>query len=96
MRVFYEPYWLFQDVDLEQLSRKDFEGLGELHDVDQGDVLLAALDAGDVGSIEMSLGRKLLLGPLLFLPEKPQPLSEQDLILVDGSAPRDSRSASEC
>lgn len=62
------------------LSRKenagpDAEGLGELSDVHNRDIALAALDAADVVSMQTGLKTELFLRPALPLSEPPQPFT---------------------
>ncbi len=49
-------------VELHQISRLDLQRLCDPVDVQQADIALPALDAPDVGSVQLGLERQVLLG----------------------------------
>jgi hypothetical protein len=68
----------------EKSSRLDLEGVGERHDVEQGDVSLPALDTPDVIAMEVREFGERLLGEAFFETQFAQVVSEGDSRVSDG------------
>lgn len=57
-------------VLLQEAGGRDAQGFGDPNDVDEGGIPEPALDAADVGAVELSLLGEALLRPALVLPER--------------------------
>ena len=68
----------------EKSSWLDLEGVRERHDVEQGDVSLAALDTPDVIAMEVREFGERLLGEASFETQLAQVLSKGDSGVSDG------------
>lgn len=60
----------------EQLGDRDFQPLGDLLDVPEGDVSLPSLDTAVIGPVESNVGGKTFLGIARFRTEFSHPFSE--------------------